>query len=55
LSKRETHEYIEHRLNIIGANGRKIFDSGVRHVFRYSGGIPRLINVLRFPRAPVRF
>ncbi len=25
LSKRETHEYITHRLNVAGANGRKIF------------------------------
>ena len=47
LSKRETHEYIEHRLNVAGANGRKIFDEvACDIVFRYSGGIPRLINVL---------
>jgi type II secretory pathway predicted ATPase ExeA len=47
LSKRETHEYITHRLEVAGANGRKIFDEGACDVaFRYSGGIPRLINVL---------
>jgi type II secretory pathway predicted ATPase ExeA len=47
LSKRETHEYITHRLNVAGADGRKIFDEGACDVvFRYSGGIPRLINVL---------
>jgi general secretion pathway protein A len=47
LSKRETHDYIEHRLNVAGANGRKIFDEvACDIVFRYSGGIPRLINVL---------
>jgi general secretion pathway protein A len=47
LSKRETHEYITHRLNVAGANGRTIFEpSACDIVFRYTGGIPRLVNVL---------
>jgi general secretion pathway protein A len=47
LSKRETHEYIAHRLEIAGAKGRKIFEPAACDlVFRYSGGVPRLINVL---------
>ena len=47
LSKRETHEYIEHRLNVAGAKGRKIFDDeACDMVFRYAGGVPRLTNVL---------
>ena len=47
LSKRETHEYITHRLDVAGAKGRKIFDATACDlVFRYSGGVPRLINVL---------
>jgi type II secretory pathway predicted ATPase ExeA len=47
LSKRETHEYITHRLNVAGANNREIFDSGACDiVFRFAGGVPRLINVL---------
>src|SRR5262249_49126798 len=47
LSKRETHEYITHRLNIAGANNREIFDAAACDiVFRYAGGVPRLINVL---------
>jgi type II secretory pathway predicted ATPase ExeA len=47
LSKRETHEYITHRLNVAGANGRTIFDPAACDVvFRYTGGVPRLINVL---------
>jgi len=47
LSKRETHEYITHRLSIAGAKGRTIFDSAACDVvFRYSGGVPRLVNVL---------
>ena len=47
LSKRETHEYIEHRLSIAGGKGRKIFDTTACDiVFRYAGGVPRLVNVL---------
>ena len=47
LSKRETHEYIAHRLEVAGANGRKIFEPGACDlVFRYTGGVPRLVNVL---------
>jgi type II secretory pathway predicted ATPase ExeA len=47
LSKRETHEYIEHRLDVAGAKGRKIFnDAACDVVFRYAGGVPRLVNVL---------
>jgi type II secretory pathway predicted ATPase ExeA len=47
LSKRETHEYITHRLDVAGAKGRRIFESTACDlVFRYSGGVPRLVNVL---------
>jgi general secretion pathway protein A len=47
LSKRETHEYITHRLNVAGANGRTIFEPAACDiVFRYTGGVPRLVNVL---------
>jgi type II secretory pathway predicted ATPase ExeA len=47
LSKRETHEYIRHRLNVAGANGREIFtEAACDMVFRYAGGVPRLVNVL---------
>ena len=47
LSKRETHEYIAHRLEVAGANGRTIFDAAACDtVFRYAGGVPRLVNVL---------
>jgi len=47
LSKRETHEYIAHRLNVAGANGRTIFtEAACDMVFRYTGGVPRLVNVL---------
>jgi type II secretory pathway predicted ATPase ExeA len=47
LSKRETHDYIIHRLSVAGANGRKIFDDAACDmVFRYAGGVPRLVNLL---------
>lgn len=47
LSKRETREYIEHRLEVAGAGGRELIeDDAYDVIFRYSGGVPRLINVL---------
>jgi type II secretory pathway predicted ATPase ExeA len=47
LSKRETHEYITHRLDVAGAKGRKIFEPAACDiVFRYTGGVPRLVNIL---------
>jgi type II secretory pathway predicted ATPase ExeA len=47
LSKRETHEYISHRLKVAGAGDRTIFETAACDVvFRYTGGVPRLINVL---------
>ncbi len=47
LSKRETREYIEHRLEVAGAEGRRIFeDDAFDLIFTYSGGVPRLINTI---------
>jgi len=47
LSKRETHEYIAHRLSIAGAKERVIFEPAACDVvFRYAGGVPRLVNIL---------
>jgi type II secretory pathway predicted ATPase ExeA len=47
LSKRETREYIEHRLHVAGAVGRQIIaDDAFDLIFRYTGGIPRLTNIL---------
>jgi len=46
LTREETEAYIEHRLHICGAT-RPIFrKSAVERIYRLSGGIPRLINVL---------
>lgn len=47
LSLADTQGYITERLRIAGANGDAIFHSeAIDAVFRYSGGIPRVINLL---------
>ena len=47
LSRQEVERYIQHRLQVVGANGRPAFTSwAIRSIFRYSGGIPRLINAV---------
>jgi len=47
LDFEETRAYIAQRLRLAGANGRSIFSSpAIESVYRYSGGIPRVINVL---------
>jgi len=46
LSRDETGRYIDHRLNIAGAQGRIKFQSaGVRLLHTATGGVPRLINL----------
>ena len=47
LTLAETHEYIQARLHIAGANGTPIFASeAMDAVHFYSGGIPRVTNLL---------
>jgi general secretion pathway protein A len=46
LSKKETKEYIEKRLRTAGAKGRLFTEKAVKEIYRRSGGIPRLINIL---------
>ena len=42
----DTVAYINHRLEVAGEKKRVIFSRGaLRRIFRYSGGLPRLINV----------
>ncbi|MCK5770062.1 AAA family ATPase [Algiphilus sp.] len=46
LSSDETAAYIAHRLRVVGGEP-DLFDArSVRTIYRYSGGIPRLINVI---------
>jgi type II secretory pathway predicted ATPase ExeA len=47
LSREETHAYIRERLRRAGANGVPIFtEESVDLIWRYSSGIPRLINIV---------
>jgi type II secretory pathway predicted ATPase ExeA len=47
LSKSDTALYIQHRLEVAGSQGRQIFDPETYPlIFRYTGGIPRLVNTL---------
>ncbi len=46
LSSDETREYIRHRLTIAGGSSDVFDDEACAAVFRYSGGIPRLVNLL---------
>jgi general secretion pathway protein A len=47
LSESETRAYIEHRLEVAGAGNREIFAADTYHeIYRYTAGVPRLINTL---------
>src|SRR5262245_16767022 len=47
LSKVDTRAYIQHRLEVSGSQGRAIFsDECFPLIYRYTGGIPRLINTV---------
>ena len=47
LDRRETRSYLQHRLNMARAAGNTSFDKGAhREVYRFSKGVPRLINII---------
>jgi general secretion pathway protein A len=47
LSKTDMAAYIQHRLEVAGSQGRQIFDPETYPlIYRYTGGIPRLVNTL---------
>ncbi len=47
LTEAETAGYINSRLRVAGSGGQEIFDAGaVGAVYRYSQGIPRVVNVI---------
>ena len=47
LSETETKSYIQHRLDVAGAGDREIFTPDTyAEVYRYCGGVPRLVNTL---------
>jgi general secretion pathway protein A len=47
LSKTDMAAYIQHRLEVAGSQGRQIFDpEAFPLIYRYTGGVPRLVNTL---------
>ena len=47
LSKTETNAYIDHRLEVAGSQGRRIFaEDTYPIIYKYTAGVPRLINTL---------
>jgi len=47
LSRQEMDQYIQHRLQVVGANGRPSFTRwALGGIYRYSGGVPRLVNAV---------
>jgi type II secretory pathway predicted ATPase ExeA len=47
LTRAETDAYIDHRLEVAGSQGRRIFaEDTYATIYKYTGGVPRLINTL---------
>jgi len=47
LNRQETEEYIIRRLKVAGARNSDLFgEDAVKEIYRYSKGIPRLINII---------
>jgi general secretion pathway protein A len=47
LSREDLRSYVRHRLDVAGAEGREIFaEDTFPELFKYTGGVPRLVNTL---------
>ena len=46
LSLEETRSYVKHRLVVAGGSGFEFDDAALRRVHSFSGGVPRVVNVL---------
>jgi general secretion pathway protein A len=47
LKEPEVEGYIRHRRAVAGSNGGLVFaEDALKTIYRHSGGIPRLINIL---------
>lgn len=46
LSREESTHYIDHRMKVAGGLGEIFNDAAKREVYRLSGGIPRIMNVI---------
>ena len=46
FSEQDTHDYIAHRFKIAGAEGSIFSEEAISAVYKYSKGLPRLINTI---------
>src|ERR1700741_4204845 len=47
LTPEDTQAYVLHRLEVAGSHGRRLFDDETYPViYRYTGGVPRLVNTI---------
>lgn len=46
LTREEVSSYVAHRLSVAGGHARLFPSSTIRKIFRLTGGVPRLINVV---------
>jgi general secretion pathway protein A len=47
MGRRDTAEYIKHRLKVSGCRIPGLFSSGaVKRIYRFSRGVPRLVNIV---------
>jgi type II secretory pathway predicted ATPase ExeA len=47
LTRVETTAYIDHRLEVAGSHGRRIFSEDTYGpIYKYTGGVPRLVNTI---------
>lgn len=46
LSSDELPEYVEHRLRLAGGRGQVFTKASLRQIYRLTGGIPRLVNLI---------
>jgi len=46
LSLAQTQHYVRHRLVVAGGTGSEIDEAAVNRVYRLSGGVPRVVNLL---------
>ncbi len=46
LSKKDIGAYVKHRLNVAGFHKQLFSESAINKLYHYTGGVPRLINVI---------
>jgi general secretion pathway protein A len=46
LEVQEVAQYVQHRLKVAGTTQRLFTETAIQEIFQFSGGIPRLINII---------